>query len=99
MDFLHFLNGQPFEWDETKAEENLAKHSISFETACEVFFDPLARVGNTSGEDEPREALIGLPHDSFRLLFVVHIERHGKTIRIISARKATSHERRLYEEC
>lgn len=98
MDIRHFHNGHPFEWDETKAEENLAKHSISFETACEVFFDPLALVGDASSEDESREALIGLPHDSFRLLFVVHIERHGKAIRIISARKATSHERRLYEE-
>ncbi len=32
----------PFEWGETKAAENYAKHGVSFETATEVFRDMFA---------------------------------------------------------
>ena len=31
-----------FEWDPTKAKENLRKHRISFDRAAEVILDPLA---------------------------------------------------------
>jgi uncharacterized DUF497 family protein len=31
-----------FEWDDTKAAENYAKHGVSFELAAKVFRDPLA---------------------------------------------------------
>ena len=92
-----FLNGLIFEWDEEKSAENLRKHDIPFRTACEVFLDPFVQFVDASPEDEAREAAIGLTSD-FRLLFVVHIERYEGIIRIISARKATSHERRNHEE-
>ena len=97
MDASLFLNGLIFEWDEEKAAENLRKHDIPFRTACEVFLDPFLQIVDASPGDEAREAAIGLASD-FRLLFVVHIERHEGIIRIISARKATSHERRNHEE-
>ena len=29
-----------FEWNEAKAQSNLAKHGIAFEGALKVFFDP-----------------------------------------------------------
>jgi hypothetical protein len=31
-----------FEWDDAKAQSNLAKHGVSFEEAASVFGDPLA---------------------------------------------------------
>lgn len=31
-----------FEWDPAKAEANRQKHRVSFETATEVFADPLS---------------------------------------------------------
>jgi len=31
-----------FEWDRNKAKINIKKHKISFETAAEIFLDPLA---------------------------------------------------------
>jgi uncharacterized DUF497 family protein len=51
---------------------------------------------DASRNDEAREAVIG--YDMMRwLLFVVHIEVEGEAIRIISARRATNEERRIYE--
>ena len=96
MDVTYRLQGQVFEWDATKAASNLRKHQVSFEKACEVFFDPFIRVQDASGPGEAREGAVGLSED-WSLLFVVHILRDGDTIRIISARPATPSERRDYE--
>ena len=96
---LHFLYyGQRFVWDSEKASSNASKHGVSFEVACEVFFDPLIRIEDASAGGEVRDAAIGLTED-WTLLFVVHILREGDTIRIISARPATLQERRSYEDC
>ena len=95
---LHFLfNGQHFVWDTEKASGNVSKHGVSFETACQFFFDPFIRMEDASAGEENRDAAIGLTED-WALLFVVHILREGDTIRIISARPATAHERRTYED-
>jgi uncharacterized DUF497 family protein len=94
----HEVQGQPFEWDSAKAAANLDKHGVSFERACEVFFDPFVVLVEAGEEDgEPREAAIGLTED-WSLLFVVHVIRHEETIRIISARPATPSERNEYED-
>lgn len=92
----YFLNEIEFEWDDKKASENLKKHSISFETACEVFFDPFLKVEDAGTvEKEHREAVIGLTM-SWKLLYVVYVMRND-IIRIISARLATNFERKDYE--
>ena len=92
----HALQGIDFEWDPKKAATNEQKHGISFETACEVFFDPLVRVEDATGEQqEVRDAAVGLT-ESWWLLKVVFAERGG-FIRIISARPATAPERKAYE--
>lgn len=96
MDVRYELQGQLFAWDAAKAAANLHKHHVSFEKACEVFFDPFVRVVDASDQDESREAAIGLTED-WTPLFVVHVVRLGDKIRIISARKATPSERREYE--
>jgi uncharacterized DUF497 family protein len=82
--------------DAEKAAINLRKHRVSFEKACEVFFDPFVRLVDTSDHGEMREAAIGLAQD-WELLFVVHLLRQGEMIRIISCRPATPSERREYE--
>ena len=90
------LRSQTFEWDSEKAAINLRKHNVTFQEACEVFFDPLFCLVDSTGEDEAREGAIGYSERS-RLLYVVHVVRQEETIRIISARPATTEERRIYE--
>jgi uncharacterized DUF497 family protein len=86
-----------FKWDNTKARVNLAKHGVSFEEAASVFGDPLALTFPDPDHsiDEKRWLTFGVSQ-SDRLLVVVHSER-DRSIRIISARKATRHERGIYE--
>jgi uncharacterized DUF497 family protein len=90
------LFGIAFEWDAIKAASNLAKHGIPFETACEVFIDPLLRIIEDDASDETRHVAIGFTMAE-QLLCVVHLERHEEVTRIISARKATASERGIYE--
>jgi uncharacterized DUF497 family protein len=87
-----------FEWDDEKAQANLEKHGVSFGEATEVFYDPNVLEGEDEehSDDEYRFFIIG--YSINRLLFVVFAERHDEVIRIISARKPTSTERKLYEE-
>ena len=84
------------EWDSKKAQVNLEKHGVSFETAQYVFSDP-NRIwrfdrseSNASGED--RWQTIGQVGET---LLVVHTER-GEAKRLIMARLATKAERRSY---
>ena len=96
MDVTFELQGQVFEWDAEKASANLRKHHVSFEKACEVFFDPFVHIVDASGPGEAREAAIGLSED-WTPLFVVHVIRREDAIPIISARPATPSERRDHE--
>lgn len=89
-------NDVRFIWDRGKAEANLRKHGVSFEPACEIFFDPfvhLLRSEMIGGEE--REVAIGMT-EGWSLLVVVYTFRE-EAIRIISARSATSAERNHYE--
>jgi uncharacterized DUF497 family protein len=97
MDVCYELLGQAFEWDLEKAAANLRKHLVSFEEACEIFFDPFVKLAESPGDEgETRDAAIGLTED-WSLLVVVHVLRRGTSLRIISARPATPSERREYE--
>lgn len=87
-----------FEWDAAKAEANEQKHDVEFEAARLVFFDDF-RVDFRDFEhsaSEDRWQTIGRSFD--RILFVVYVERKGDVIRIISARKATKHEQKIYRQ-
>lgn len=86
-----------FEWDANKASANIAKHGVSFEEAMEVFYDPnaLERYDELHSITEGRFSVIGL--SSRRLLNVAYAERANDTVRLISARKATTAEREIYE--
>ena len=87
-----------FEWDGRKALTNQVKHGVSFEEAMTVFSDPLARIFDDPDHSvaESREIIIGLSQKQ-RLLIVCFTEP-SDTVRIFSARKATTIERQDYEE-
>ena len=87
-----------FEWDSAKAEENLRKHSVSFEEAQTVFYDDFAIefYDDTHSQWEDRFLLLGYT-SQLRLMMVCHCYRESDSvIRIISARKATTNEARYY---
>jgi len=82
-----------------KAAANQRKHGISFEEAKSVFHDEFAIQFydfENSELEEDRFLMLGLSCES-RVLIVCHCERDsGKTIRLISASKATNKERKFY---
>jgi uncharacterized DUF497 family protein len=83
-----------FEWDDAKAASNLRKHKISFRRAQRAFEDLFALVeADFSDESEARYILYGMVDGE--IVAVVYTER-GERIRIISARKAETHEQRAY---
>jgi len=87
-----------FEWDREKAKKNLRTHSVSFDEAMTVFYDPLSATFDDPDHSDDEQRLITVGYSSHsRLLVVAHTER-GKTIRIISARPATAHERKRHED-
>ena len=90
-----------FEWDELKNRKNLRKHGISFDLAVEAFSDPFClTISDTEDAVEQRYWTIGCV-ETLTVVLVVHTTRDedGEEIfRIISARRATRKERRIYEE-
>lgn len=96
-----YIFDMKFEWDQKKNLANHIKHKINFELACEVFDDPLANyVFDRVVDGEERWHVVGRVIGR-HLLLVVHTYRNSENdeiIRIISARRASPHERRQYEE-
>lgn len=90
-----------FVWDYHKAEINLKKHNVSFEEAKTVFYDEnglLIADPDHSDIEEDRFILLG-KSSKLHLLVVCHCYRENdETIRIISARKAESTEKKQYKE-
>ena len=88
-----------FDWYPAKASANLKKHKVSFEEAKSVFYDEFAVqfFDEENSNEEERFLLLGMS-SGVRLLLVCHCgRRSGDVIRIISARKATRHERTFYK--
>jgi uncharacterized protein len=84
-----------FQWDDSKAASNYAKHGVSFENAKLAFNDlfSLEKIDDREWYGEERLTIIGMVHG--RILFVVYTMR-GDAIRIISARGAEPEEERDY---
>jgi uncharacterized protein len=92
------LQGIQFVWDSHKSDSNVQNRRISFDTACEAFFDPfLQSVEVEEVDEEFREAIMGMTV-AWKLLYVVYTIRGEDKIRIISARPVTKSERIKYEE-
>lgn len=86
-----------FEWDRAKADANRRKHRVTFDEAVSVFYDPLSATFPDPDSSRTEERLVTVGQSSRqRLLVVVHAEQ-GETIRVISARPATAHERKRHE--
>lgn len=85
-------------WDSVKAAANVPKHGVTFDEASTVFGDPLnlLMADPDHSHDEERSVLLGMSNRR-KLLVVAFAERPPRT-RLISARRATRHERRRYEE-
>jgi uncharacterized DUF497 family protein len=87
-----------FEWDTAKAASNVRKHGVSFDEAGSVFLDQLAVSGPDPDHSVGESRYITFGMSSLgRLLAVSHTYRPG-AIRIISARRVTRAERKIYEE-
>jgi uncharacterized DUF497 family protein len=98
------VNGIRFEWDEAKNLANQSKHGISFEEASSVFLDPLyVSVKEREEDGEQRWQTFGIVN-GVMLLMVAHTVREVRgqenidVVRIITARRAESQERRRYED-
>jgi uncharacterized DUF497 family protein len=87
-----------FEADPVKAAQNLKKHKVSFEEAASIFWDPMELTFPDPDHSvgELRWLSFGMSSRG-RVLAVIYTERRGK-VRLVSARVATKHERKTYEE-
>jgi len=86
-----------FEWDRRKAASNARKHGVTFEQAMTCFDDPRGcYLRNDAPSYEDRLILIAFSSKR-RLPFVVHAEVGRDAIRIVSARKASPAQRRIYD--
>ena len=85
-------------WDPPIAATNLVKQGVTFEEAAAIFGDPLAYTFRDPGHSvgESRFLTIGLSARG-RLVIVSYSER-AFVVRLISARRATRQERKIYEE-
>jgi uncharacterized protein len=87
-----------FTWDPAKSKANKKKHGISFEEARTVFYDDgaIRYFDPDHSDEEDRVLMVGLSLYT-RVLVVCHYFRDDeRTIRIISARKATKAEEEVH---
>ena len=82
------------EWDENKNQINIRKHGIGFETAALVFADEerIEYYDRLHSQEEDRYIVLGCVQG---VLYVVYTMR-DEAARLISARLATSAERKIY---
>ncbi len=81
-----------FVWDERKNRNNIRKHGIDFRDVVDMFSHPMLVQSDTRRDyGEDRWIAVGLLRSIVAV--VVYVEwQDEETIRIISARKATSYE-------
>ena len=86
-----------FTWDQNKAKRNVLKHGVTFEEASTIFGDPLSITIDDPKNSKNEERLIIIGCSSkMNNLIVSHTDDENR-VRIISARKSTKRERRIYE--
>ena len=92
-----YFHSMDIVWDPQKAKSSFRKHKIHFGDAESVLYDTMAlTIEDQDIGGEKRFVTIGTDSTG-RIVLVVYTYR-GDSIRLISARKATSSERRYYEE-
>ncbi len=86
------------EWDEQKNAQNIHKHGLDFTHAHQVFQRPLlTTLDDREDYGEDRWMGIGMLDDT-RVVVLVYVEIDEETTRVISLRKALSHERKQYQQ-
>lgn len=85
-----------YEWDPAKASSNLEKHGVDFADAVIALEDENALSMADDHPDEERFVAMGI--DALGRVLVVVYTWRDERVRVISARKATPRERRLYED-
>jgi uncharacterized protein len=86
-----------FEWDTQKNAINIRKHGFSFADAWAIFDAPML-IEHDDRFDYGEDRWIGIGRLQSRIVVVIYTEPTDTTIRIISLRKALSHERHTYEQ-
>ncbi|WP_299682819.1 BrnT family toxin [uncultured Roseobacter sp.] len=86
-----------FEWDDEKSEATRQRRGFGFEEAAAVFLDPCRFTFPDNRFDYGEERWITFGEIEGRLFAVAYTMR-GDAIRIISARKANTGERKRYDE-
>ena len=86
-----------FEWDEHKNQTNIHKHGFSFTDVWEAFQARML-VDLDDRFDYGEERWIGIGRIQNRTVVVIYTESDDETIRVISLRKALTHERQAYDE-
>ncbi len=87
-----------FIWDRQKNESNIEKHSLDFADSYKVFESPMM-VGLDEREDYDEDRWIGIGlMDNNRVVVIVFTEPEEDTVRVITFRKATTDERKRYEQ-
>ena len=84
MKVKYIFHDVVFEWDSKKAAVNLRKHNVTFELACESFFDPfVCYLDEEIVGSELRERIVGLT-TTWLLPYIIYVMR-DESIRIVSA--------------
>lgn len=90
-----------WEWDPQKDRQNQQKHGIDFESASRVFNDPFQVRSVDPHPEEERFRTLGMANRTVMVVIHTmpsHYPETGDAVgRIISARKATRNERRMYD--
>jgi len=84
-----------FQWDEHN-EAHVLEHGVDPEEAVDALLDPGRIRGKAYNQGEQRWAALGETEEG-RLLFTVFTRRDG-LVRVITARDATSREKRSYRK-
>lgn len=86
-----------YTWDDVKNRANIRKHGIDFLDVPAMFQHPMVTFLDQR-RDYGEDRWIGIGILKTLLAVVVFTEPKPDTIRIISARKATQHEERIYRD-
>ena len=87
-----------FEWDSVKAASNRKKHRVDFHEAATVFGDRLAITFADPDHSADEDRYIAIGQSRLNRLLIISYTDRGDRVRIISARKVTNAEKKLYEE-
>ena len=84
-----------FEWDEGKRELNLLKHGLDFADTHGMFASPMLSALDTR-YDYGEDRWLGIGLLQGRIAVMVYTQPDAETVRVISLRKAVSHERKRF---